>query len=805
MKKRDQDHTGVKEKLSLALKRYKGIPIETDLESYRMVVENIRSFRMSRIGDAGLRDRALGIRDSAGPGRPPAEVVPEFFAVTAEVVRRVLGLEAFDTQLIAAVVLYLEKLAQVRTGEGKTLAAVFPAALNGLSGRGVHVLTANEYLAGRDAEWMGDVYRMLGLRVGSVRATMDRCEKKEIYNRDVIYLTAKQAGFDFLSDGLRYDSSRRCMRPFDYCIVDEADFIMIDEARNPMVIAGKTDRSGIDPAEVDRFVRTLKEGRHFTVDRHGRNCFLTLEGQGTVEQRLGCGGIHEEASFPLYAAVNVGLHAHHLLKKDVDYLVRHGCVELIDESTGRIARNRRWPYGIQTAIEVKEGINPREEGDILGSITVQHFLGLYPRIAAMTATAVSAASEFSRFYGLDTVIIPPANRERMEHLPDLVFSTMEAKNNALANEIERVHAGGRPVLVGTRTVKESRNLSRVLSRRGVPHEVLNAKNDEKEAALVAKAGIRGAVTISTNMAGRGTDIRLGGPGGEDRETIAALGGLCVLGTNRFESVRVDNQLRGRAGRQGDPGSSRFFISLEDDLITRYAITDFIPGQYIGDFSPDAIPDPAVAREIARAQEIIEEQHFQMRTTLRRYSELVERQRRRLAEIREGASDENLFPETLMELCKDSFEAASGLYGTDTATGVLKRVFLRRLDTLWSDHLAWVEHVKEGIHLRRLGNEDPLLAFIRDTVEAFDAGVDSMIREAAETFLSLTPGEFSRMSEEPEYAGPASTWTYLVNDNPFPNFRVSLLGAGGASNPAAALGAVFLAPVLFLSRIVRKRR
>jgi len=421
----------------------------------------------------------------------------------------------------------------------------------------------------------------------------------------------------------------------------------------------------------------------------------------------------------------------------------------------------------------------------------------------MTATAASAAAELKRFYGLDTVIIPPNNPERMEHLPDLVFSTMEAKLDALIHEIDRVHSTGWPILVGTRTVKESQELSERLFARGILHEVLNAKNDEREAALVAQVGTFGAVTISTNMAGRGTDVRLGGPDGADRQRITALGGLYVIGTNRYESVRVDNQLRGRAGRQGDPGMSRFFISLEDDLVVRYAITDFIPAEYIGNPSKEPIPDPGVAREIARAREIIEEQHFQMRTTLRHYTALVEKQRKHLAELRKDAVDNGVLPDALMELCEDGFLKISLSRGDKTARDMLVHIFLRRLDSFWSGYLAWVDHIREGIHLRRLGQEDPLLSFIAEATETFDSGVDALLSETAEEFQKTDPGEYILSAGRGPLRGTASTWTYLVNDNPFLNFKVSLFGAPGASNPMASLGAMVLTPVFFMVNLFRK--
>ncbi|MBN2051223.1 MAG: hypothetical protein JW760_12295 [Spirochaetales bacterium] len=777
---------------SYALKRLKGIPIHTDLEEYTRRVQRIRSYRLESLTDGSLKARAEAFRGEALQSAESGDRLPEYFALTAEAVRRVLGLRVHDTQLVAAQVLFEGNLAQMRTGEGKTLSAVFAAAYRSLEGSGAHILTANEYLAQRDARWMREVYAFLGLSTGYVVENMTEEEKKIAYRRDITYTTVKQAGFDYLRDSLRYPGEERIQRPFYYCLVDEADFIMIDEARNPLVLAGETEFSDIDPERIDRVVRSLTEQTHFTLDRYGRNCFLTLEGQREVQRRLDCGGMHREEDEPLYAAVHVALQAHHLLHREVDYLVRPEGVILIDEGTGRVADRRRWPYGLQTALEVKEGLVPRKEGTVLSSVTVHHFLTLYPKLAAMTATAVSAAGEFKAFYGLDTFIIPPYHPEKKEDLPDLVFSTAQAKLSALIEEIGKVHRTGRPILVGTRTVKESAELSSLLDKAGIPHQVLNAKNDRSEAVVIARAGMLGAVTISTNMAGRGTDIRLGGPAGENMSEILRLGGLYVVGTNRHASVRIDNQLRGRAGRQGDPGASRFFISLEDDLVRRFAITDFIPRRYLGSDNPRPISDPRVAKEIARAQAIIEEQHFQMRTTLRRYSELLERQRRALVTVRQEALDHRLPPELLRSCGMEEkpFHQELGL------------LFLSKLDTFWRNHLVWVDELKEGIHLRRLGGEDPFLAFLKDASDAFEKGMLEVMRETAGEFLS--PGTTSMHLKFPG-GRPSSTWTYMINDNPFPNFRLFLLSSGGLGNPAKALTAMFVLPFALLFRGKKKKR
>ena len=411
----------------------------------------------------------------------------------------------------------------------------------------------------------------------------------------------------------------------------------------------------------------------------------------------------------------------------------------------------------------------------------------------MTATAVSAADELKEFYGLNTVIIPPHVPDRKEHLPDSIFPTLQTKLPVLIEEIQKTHETGRPVLVGTKSVRESEELSEALSSSGIPHEVLNAKNDEKEAAVIAKAGMLGAVTISTNMAGRGIDIRLGGPDGAHQDRIVELGGLYVLGTNRHESVRIDDQLRGRAGRQGDPGTSRFIISLEDDLIKRYGILD----------SQDpVISDPAAGlREVARAQRIIEFQHFEMRRTLRRYSEFVEKQRQGLQTLRRDALFERLLPETLLDRCKIKFEDFDSHQKADSASRLLTALFVRSLDTFWSRHLAWIDDIREGLHLRRLGRQDPFLEFIRDAAAAFDEGLEAAIAETAESFRDIDILEAVLDEMETALTRPANTWTYLINDDPFPFFKVSLFDKTLAKKALDSLRAVLLAPIFILSGIV----
>jgi preprotein translocase subunit SecA len=785
--------------IGLRLKQYKGTSIEINLSKYRDIVSLVRSRDIADWTNKAITDRALVLAQTIDCKQSLDTILPDIFTLATESASRSLGIAAYDEQLMAAAVLHQGKLVQMQTGEGKTLSAAITAALNGMTGSGVHILTANEYLAKRDAEWMGPIYRLLGLRVSYVHDHMSVSEKREAYAADITYLTAKQAGFDFLYDNTQYDLSRRVQRPFSMCIVDEADFIMIDEARIPLVIAKESDTPRADPVSADRIAADLTEDTHYKIDRQGRVCVLTLEGQQEIEAVYGCGGMHEDASTSYYAGVNVALHAHHLLARDVDYIVRNGRIELVDEFTGRVVDKRKWPYGIQTALEVKERLRPQREGSVCGSITVQHFVQLYPKVAAMTATAVSAAEEFSTFYELCTVIIPPHKTERMDRLDDRIFTTSSAKLDALVDEIQKMHGIGRPILVGTRSVRESTELSSRLLTEKITHRVLNAENDEEEAPIIARAGMPGAVTISTNMAGRGTDIRLGGPDGEHHRDIVELGGLYVVGTNRHESARIDNQLLGRAARQGDPGSGRFFISLEDPLIEQYAITEFIPEEYI---QPDAtrnepILDRRVMKEIDRAQEIIEGQHFQMRRTLRRYTDIVEKQRSLLFGLRNDALESALLPDKLIQACELTLDRVESRVSGDDVEETLSLIFAHELDEFWIDHLQWVDTVREGIHLRRLGKRDPQLDYLTDATDAFDIGLDRAITRAAQRFETIidSPNEIAALKKA--ILQPSSTWTYMINDNPFPSFRLSILGGGTGVEAAGAMVSAVAAPFVLM--------
>ena len=793
--------------------RLAGIPVEYDLRHYHRQIERIAAVGARGLSDTQLKSRFEVARREAASGAALDALLPEVFALTGEACARALGMRPFDVQVMAAIALHQGRLAQLATGEGKTLVAVMPAVLNALAGRGVHVLTANDYLARRDATWMGAAYRFLGLSVAAVTEHLDRAGRQAAYSADITYVTAKEAGFDFLRDHTVTDSSHTVQRPFHYAIVDEADFILIDEARVPLVIAGETAAPPIPHQRIAAAVRRLAPGVDYRVDEHERNVALTDAGFRHAQSALRCGPLHDGAHHLTLAAIHVALHAEVLLKRDRDYIVRGGCIELVDEFTGRVADKRRWPHGIQPAVEAKEGVDIRPEGVVLGSIPIQHFVRLWPRLAGMTATAVPAAAEFREFYGLTTVVFPPNRPCRRVDEPDVVFTHRGAKMHALADEIARVQATGRPVLVGTASVAESEALFRALRDRRVKCRVLNARHDAREAVIIARAGMPGAVTISTNMAGRGTDIVLGGGDPLLRARLSALGGLYVIGTNRHESRRVDDQLRGRAGRQGDPGSSRFFISLEDDLISRYGVAGLIPRAHRPARQDGPVADPVVAREIARAQRIIEGQHFEIRRTLWRYSAMVDEQRARVYARREELLRGESEPAACAEADPEHHASLSRAVGAAEVARVENRLTMLVLDRRWSDHLRLIEDIREGIHLQRYGGRDPLTEFQRQIIDAYASMMEGWRDEVVDAFGRLR-SEGGRIDlERLGLRGPASTWTYLVNDNPFASFWVSLIAPGNAgTSMAAALLAVMYWPVslavaagMFVRRALGRRR
>jgi preprotein translocase subunit SecA len=637
--------------------------------------------------------------------------LPDVFALAAVAAERVLGLRMFDVQLQCALALAAGKIAEMQTGEGKTLAAVPAVVWFAKAGAGVHVMTVNDYLAHRDAQWMGGIYEFLGLSVANVQQGISVQERRRAYACDITYATANEIGFDRLRDGLALYPHEQVHRPFATAVIDEADSILIDEARIPLVIAGGEADEQPLAYQVDRVTRFFRRWSHFTLDEYARNIALTDTGIRAIESSFRCGNLFEERNLALLSAVQHSLHARALLQRDVDYLVDDGVVESVDEFKGRIAENRRWPAGLHTAIEAKEGLALKAQGRILGSITLQNLISLYPMVCGMTGTAATQAEELRLVYGLDVEVIPTNRPMIRTDLPDRVYARKFDKERAVLGEIRRFHATGRPVLVGTRSVEESERLSSRLP--DIPHQVLNARHEEQEAGMISRAGLLEAVTISTNMAGRGTDIQLG-PG------VAELGGLHVIGTNRHESRRIDNQLRGRAGRQGDPGSSEFFISLEDDMLVKYGIED----QKLG-------------HDAESIQRLAEGQNLEIRRFLHKYESVIEGQRQKMQQRRQAI-----------------------LTGETAVSSELERlVALRAIDDQWADYLAAITDLREGVQWISWGGRDPLHEYL--------TSVHSLFIQLEEQL----DGEISRRLEETEGSDldpsqRGATWTYLTTDQPF---------------------------------------
>ena len=653
----------------------------------------------------------LGDDELKAAGRE-ATSLPEVVALTAEVAARVLGLHMFDVQLQGALALAGGRIAEMQTGEGKTLAAVPAVVWYARSGKGVHVLTANDYLARRDADWMRGIYTWFGLSVGVIQQGMAPHERQAAYCSDVTYATANEAGFDYLRDRLALSPGEQVHRPFAAAVIDEADSILIDEARIPLVIAGgAADASGA-AIRADTVVRGLSHSVHFTVESAGRNVSLTPAGVERVERAINRRNLFESANLPLLTAIQDALHAHVLLRKDVDYVVQDGAVVSIDEFKGRGVPERRWPAGLQTAIEVKERVAPKRQGRVLGSITIQNLIALYPAIGGMTGTAATQADEFREIYQLEVEVIPTNRPVARRDEPDAVFPTQAEKEAALVDEIARVHVTGRPVLVGTASVEESERISRCLG--DVPHHVLNARNEEAEAAIIARAGMRDAVTISTNMAGRGVDIQLG-PG------VVELGGLHVIGTNRHESRRIDHQLRGRAGRQGDPGSSQFFVSYNDPLMVKYGASPANGARAAQ--TPDSV------------QRTAEGQNLDIRLFLRKYESALEGQRLALQERRQ---------EVLTGPVSDESE---------------RLVTLTTIDDLWSDYLAAVAELRAGTVWISLGGGNPMGDFLIKLHAMFEELQRTIDEEIAARLSAADTGSAAGTER-------GATWTYLTTDEPF---------------------------------------
>jgi preprotein translocase subunit SecA len=839
-----------------------GTKNERELKRLKPIVEKINSLEpeIQKLSDAELSRKTIEFKERLERGATLDEILPEAFAVVRETARRILGMRHFDVQIIGGIVLHEGKIAEMKTGEGKTLAATLPAYLNALTGKGVHIVTVNDYLAKRDAEWMGPIYRFLGLTVGYLQNQMNDSERKKAYACDITYGTNSEFGFDYLRDNMKYSLEDMVQRGHYYAIIDEVDSILIDEARTPLIISGPSEESTDIYYYIDEIVRKLKKDIHFTVDEKTKNAFLTEEGIAECERLLGIKNLYNPRYVRLIHHINQALRAHHLFKRDVDYVVKDGKVIIVDEFTGRLMPGRRWSDGLHQAIEAKERLRIEAENQTLAMITIQNYFRMYEKLAGMTGTAETEAAEFKEIYNLDVVVIPTHKPMIRIDYPDVVFRTQKEKFEKVVEEIEKCYKEGRPVLVGTTSIEKNELLSKMLKKRKIPHQVLNAKHHEKEAQIIAQAGRSHTVTIATNMAGRGVDIILGGnPEGlakaqleaegydlseiderawnevlamarqgldpttkykdywakvlyekylecqKDAEKVKALGGLYIIGTERHESRRIDNQLRGRAGRQGDPGASRFFLSLEDDLLRLFGsekLKTFM--EKLGLPEGEPLEHPWLSKAIEQAQKKVEAYHFEIRKYLLEYDDVMNKQRETIysqrkeilksdsikdwivsmieeecEEIAEEAFieskhferenleaslqkfkeiftftpeiDANLSKkEDLIKELKNSalkrYEEKEKIIGSETLRGLEKYFLLTTIDTLWKEHLLMLDHLKESTGLRGYGQKNPLQEYKK---EAFYLFVDLMKRIKETTLSYLFRIEIKETRESSE--------------------------------------------------------
>jgi preprotein translocase subunit SecA len=732
------------------------------------------------LNDAQLRKAAglLNLDDFA-----ESDDISQFLAIAREAGERSTGLRPFDVQLLGALRMLAGDVIEMATGEGKTLAGAIAAAGYAIAGRHVHVVTINDYLARRDAEWMGPLLEAMGLTVGWITAESTSDDRRAAYDCDVTYASVNEIGFDVLRDQLVTDVADLVSPNPDVALIDEADSVLVDEALVPLVLAGTTHRE-TPRLEIIKLVGELAAETDFDTDSDSRNVHLTDVGAHKVEKALGGIDLYsEEHVGTTLTEVNVALHAHVLLHRDVHYIVRDDAVHLINSSRGRIAQLQRWPDGLQAAVEAKEGIETTETGEVLDTITVQALINRYATVCGMTGTALAAGEQLRQFYKLGVSPIPPNTPNIREDESDRVYITAAAKNDAIVEHIADVHETGQPVLVGTRNVAESEELHEHLVRRGVPAVVLNAKNDAEEAQVIAEAGEYGTVTVSTQMAGRGTDIRLGGSDEADHDRVAELGGLHVVGTGRHHTERLDNQLRGRAGRQGDPGSSVFFSSWEDDVVAANLDGNKLPMQTDED---GRIVSPKTTALLDHAQRVAEGRLLDVHANTWRYNQLIAQQRaiivdRRNTLLRTATAREELAglaPDRYKELSEVGAPSARRGLSEERLEKICRLIMLYHLDRGWADHLAYLADIRESIHLRALGRQNPLDEFHRMAVDAFASLAADAIEAAQQTFETANVLEEEPGLDLSKLARPTSTWTYMVNDNPLSDDTLSTLSLPG---------------------------
>lgn len=724
------------------------------------------------LDDEQLRKAAglLNLDDLADSGD-----IPQFLAIVREAADRSISLRPFDVQLLGALRMLAGDVVEMATGEGKTLAGAIAAAGYAIGGRSVHVISVNDYLARRDAEWMAPLLEALGLTVGWITADATPAQRRAAYACNVTYGSVNEIGFDVLRDQLVISVDDLVSPRPDVALIDEADSVLVDEALVPLVLAGTSHRE-TPRLEVIRLVGELRENTEYETDADRRNVQLTDAGARRLEAALGGIDLYsEEHVGSTLTEINVALHAHVLLERDVHYIVRDDAVHLINASRGRIASLQRWPDGLQAAVEAKEGIDITETGEVLDTITVQALINRYPRVCGMTGTALAAGEQLRQFYKLGVSPIPPNKPNVREDESDRVYITVAAKNDAIVEHIAEVHESSQPILVGTRDVAESEDLHERLVKAGIPAVVLNAKNDAEEAAVIAEAGAQGRVTVSTQMAGRGTDIRLGGSDEAGHDQVAELGGLHVIGTGRHYTERLDNQLRGRAGRQGDPGSSVFFSSWEDDVVVSFLEPNKLPLQTDED---GKVTSNKAATLLDHAQRVAEGKTLDLHANTWRYNQLTAQQRAILVDRRDTLLRTSTAREELQERSPKRYEQIAESVSEERLDEICRLIMLYHLDRGWADHLAYLADIRESISLRALGNQSPLDEFHRMAVDAFASLAADAIEAAQQTFdtANIVGGETGL--DLTRLARPTSTWTYMIHDDPLADNVMSALSLPG---------------------------
>ncbi len=824
------------------IKKIVGSKNERELKRINPLMERVSSLEASvrPLSDDQLRAKTGEFRDRIDRGESLDQILPEAFAVVREASRRTLGERHYDVQLIGGIVLHEGRIAEMATGEGKTLVSTLPAYLNALEGKGVHIITVNDYLAKRDREWMGAIYQFLGLTVGVILHELNDQERQTAYRCDITYGTNNEFGFDYLRDNMKFSLEDYVQRELHYAIVDEVDSILVDEARTPLIISGPAEESTDKYYKINRVIPALKQGQDYQLEEKSHTAFLTEQGVAHVEKLIKVENLYDPRNIETLHHVNQALRAYTLFKRDVDYVVKDGKVVIVDEFTGRLMPGRRWSDGLHQAVEAKENVRIENENQTLATVTFQNYFRMYDKLAGMTGTADTEAAEFRKIYNLDVVVIPTNMPLVRTNHPDVIYKTEDEKFRAAVREIEELNKAGRPVLVGTISIEKSERLSALLKRKGVPHNVLNAKHHESEADIIAQAGRVGAVTISTNMAGRGTDILLGGnakflaramvdesldPEGKERafqqalektlavvrkekEKVVQLGGLHVLGTERHEARRIDNQLRGRSGRQGDPGSSRFYLSLEDDLLRIFGserISNIMNRLGIEEEQP--IEHGLVTKAIENAQRKVEAHNFEIRKHLLEYDNVMNKQREVVySQRREVLAGEDLkhsvtemveeqaedlvdlyadekahpedwdlkglqdtlyqqFPyrwtlppeaqdgwrrdqlkEWVVEKAKEIYQKKEGEFGEGTLRYLEKVIMLQSIDHHWKDHLLGVDQLKEGIGLRGYGQKDPLVEYQKEAYQMFVEMLDRIKKDTIEKLFAIQIAREQEVSE-----------------------------------------------------------